>query len=127
MIFLLTIIPVACGGGGQTQASTAGNSTGEAQVVSTARQQAAELAAQIQLINAEADEGAFFKRHQTYAPSAAALRAEYPHISTKVNVVRGSAAGFEISIQADDLRKTIYIISKTGDLIERVDGDGQPW
>ncbi len=121
---LLMVVPLACGGG---QAPAAQGKTAGAETISKARKQAAELAAQTQLRNAETGEEEYFGRHQAFAPSAAALRAEFPHLSPRLKVVKGSATGFEISIQADDPSKTAYIIRKTGDLIERVDSNGQPW
>ncbi len=128
LVLLLMILPLACSAGqsGQTQANTGGR-TEASENASLAQGQAAELAAQTQLRNVQTDENEYFSTHQAYAPSAAALRELDPHINPKVNIVKGGADNFEINIEADDSQKTVYIIRKTGDLIERVDSNGHPW
>ena len=116
----------ACGGGSQNAQTTASTITGAASTI-TAPDRAARLAAQTQIEQARVDEEAYFRAHQAYAVSAAALKGADPRLSPKIEVIRGDSGGYEIRVRAADAAGTVYIIRKSGDLTERVDSSGNSW
>ena len=109
-----------CGSGGSAE-------TGSAGTKASAEDQAARLAAQIQLRNAQTAQESYYSQNQKYAPSIDALRKGNATVSLKVGIISGDQTGYEMRVTANDSDSTVYIIRKSGPDIERVDGNGNPW
>jgi hypothetical protein len=69
----------------------------------------------------------YYVENERYASSAAELKSIDERLNSKVEVVSGSARGYEMKITANDSNQTVYIIRQTETRIERVDGEGDPW
>ena len=125
LFITLPLMLAACGGSGDTTASTetvAANTAGNAP-----QDRAARLAAESQLRNAQMAQEQYFAENERYASTTSELSSIDQSSGSRVEVVRGDARGYEIQITANDSGKTVLIVRKTGTRIERVDGNGDPW
>jgi len=119
----IALLPVGCGDEGSTTTNTA---TSEAASVGP-QDQAARLAAQSQLRNAQTAQEAYYADNERYASSTNALKSVAQGLSSKVEVTRGDTTGYEMQVTASDSARTIYIVRKSGSGIDRIDGNGDPW
>ncbi|MFA6000506.1 MAG: type IV pilin protein [Thermoleophilia bacterium] len=88
---------------------------------------AARIAAQSQLRNAQMAEEGYFAQNGRYASTAADLRSVDQRLSAKIQVQSGSASGYEISIEASDSARSVFIIRKNGSRTEHIDENGDSW
>ncbi len=116
----VTLTQAGCG-------SNSGVQTSPADTKASTEDKAAELAAQIQLRNAQVAQETYYSKNQKYAPTIDALRKGNATLNLKVDVVNGDKTGYEMRVTANDSNSTVYIIRKHGSDIERVDGNGNPW
>lgn len=93
----------------------------------SAEDKAARLAAQTQLRNAQMSMETYYVENGTYPSSASQLKEVDPRMSANVKVVSGSGSGYEISLEANDSDRTVYIVRKTGSRTEHIDEEGNAW
>ncbi|MFA5810314.1 MAG: hypothetical protein WC935_08295 [Thermoleophilia bacterium] len=109
------------GGAGST-----GTASESSKAVS-AEDRAARIAAQTQLRNAQMSQEGYFAENGRYASTAADLRTVDQRLNAKLQVVSGSSSDYEMSIEASDSAKTVYIIRRSGSKVVHVDENGNSW
>ena len=109
-----------------TDTDSAGTSANSSNAVSP-EDRAARIAAQTQLRNAQMTQEGYFAENGRYASTVADLRTVDQRLSAKVQIVNGSASGYEMSMEASDSQQTVFIIRKNGSKTEHVDENGNSW
>lgn len=100
---------------------------GAAKTVNTVADQAARLAAETQLRNAQSAQASFFLRNQRYAASNVELRSSGVPVSPKVQVASADEKGYEMSVEVNDQARTKLTVRKTETRTERTDSEGNSW
>lgn len=123
-LMILSLLPgTGCGDTADTGTSTASTTA----TSNTAQDRAARLATQSQLRNAQMAQDAYYAENNRYASTTTELKSMDARLNAKIEVMSGSAKGYEMKITANDSSQTVYIIRHTGSRIERVDGEGNSW
>ncbi|MHB9112783.1 MAG: type IV pilin protein [Thermoleophilia bacterium] len=126
LICLAALVLISgCGDSADTATSTGTTST--TATTSNAQDRAARLAAESQLRNAQMAQEEYYVENERYAATTAELKSIDTRLNPKVEVISGSAKGYEMKITANDSSQTVLIIRQTGSRIERVDGEGNSW
>ncbi|MFA5801896.1 MAG: hypothetical protein WC911_05395 [Thermoleophilia bacterium] len=113
-------------GGDASETGSVSTASGNPNAVSP-EDRAARLAAQNNLRNAQMAQESYYAENERYASSASELQTMDPRLNSKIQVINGSGSGFEMSIEASDSAKTVYIIRRSNSKVERVDGNGNSW
>jgi len=69
----------------------------------------------------------YYVENERYAKTAAELKSIDSHLNPKIEITSGSAHTYEMKLTASDSQNTIFILRQTGNRVERVDGEGDPW
>lgn len=120
------VMPLS-GCGDSADTATGADATTATTKTSAAQDRAARLAAQSQLRNAQMAQEEYYVENERYAATTVELKSIDERLNPKVEVISGSARGYEMKITASDSSETVYIIRQTESRIERVDGEGNPW
>ncbi|MDO8735725.1 MAG: hypothetical protein Q7K29_01390 [Thermoleophilia bacterium] len=125
-LFVLALLPgIGCGDTADTPTATGSAATSPTS--STPQDRAAVLAAQAQLRNAQMAQETYYVENERYAATTAELKTTDVHLNPKIELVSGTARTYEMKITANDNNSTVFILRRTENRIERVDGEGNPW
>ncbi len=114
-----------CGGSSTATDTTAGPAAVAGGT--TPQDQAAHLAAQAQLRNAQTAQESYYAENERYAVSLDELKSASPGMTVRVEVTRGDKTGYEMRVTSNDSTHTVFILRKNGSRIERVDSNGNNW
>lgn len=123
LLALTAISAAACGSG--EDSTVPGEQA--ADTVSTANDRSALLAAESILQSAQALQEAYFQTAGSYAASIDELKVVSPKINPRLEVVSGDSNGYEMRVTASDSAGTVLILRKSGEVVDHVDGNGNPW
>lgn len=123
LLALMVMAAAACG------SAEEGTVTGEQAVdtTSAANDRSALLAAESILQSAQSLQEAYYQTTGSYAATIDELKVVSPKINPKLEVVSGDANGYEVRITASDSNNTVLILRKSGEVVDHVDGNGNPW